>query len=192
MGKLNTLYIEGPANCGKCLFADIIQDYLLNPGIMTNWNKYQNFPLQMCQHVSIVQWNEPNFAPDKENDLKKLLGGDRLTFDIKNQPHGVIVNTPILITGNSYIFPRNDIWSSRIRHWKWKQAQFLINITCKRLHPMTFEDLILWAESKLEPRQSQDKTQNRRSSKINKFNDRFGLRTLIYTRISSKIITLSG
>lgn len=150
LGKKNTIYIVGGANCGKSLFADMLQDYFLNPGIMSNWNKWHNFPLQMCQHVSFVQWNEPNFAPDKENDLKKLLGGDRLSFDIKNQNHGVIVNTPVLITGNNYIFPNNDIWNSRIKRWDWQQAPFLAGIAGKRLHPFAFINLITWAEDKLE------------------------------------------
>ncbi len=113
---------------------------------MTNWDKWHNFPLQMCQHVTFVQWNEPNFAPDKTNDLLKLLGGDRLSFDIKNQPHGVISKTPVLITANKYIFPRTDVWDSRIYEWNWTTAPFLKAISGKRLHPYALINVILGRE----------------------------------------------
>lgn len=148
MGKQNTWYIVGPANCGKSLFADLLQDFFLNVGIMGNWNKHMNFPLQMCEHVRLVFWNEPNFAPEKKEDLKKLLGGDRMTFDIKNKPHGVIHSTPIIITANQYIFENNDIWTTRIKRYHWKQAPFLKKCN-KRIHPYAFINLIKNSEQTL-------------------------------------------
>lgn len=146
-GKKNTEYIVGPPNCGKSFFTDVLQDFFLNIGIMTNWNKYHNFPLQMCKDVRLVFWNEPNFSNEKSEDLKKLLGGDRMTFDVKGKSHAVIVNTPIIITGNSYIFPNDEVWTSRINVQNWKAAPFLKNVKNKRLHPYGFINLIKECEN---------------------------------------------
>lgn len=146
-GKKNTWYIIGPPNCGKSLFTDLIQDYFLNTGNMGNWNKYCNFPLQMCKNVRLVFWNEPNFTSDKAEDLLKLLGGDRLSFDVKNQNHDIIATIPIIITANTYVFSSHEKWTSRIQYDTWKQAAFLKNFIGKRIHPLALQDLIIECEN---------------------------------------------
>lgn len=50
-GKKNCDYYLSPANAGKTLFLNLIKEYLINCGEMSNWNRASNFPLQTCGNV---------------------------------------------------------------------------------------------------------------------------------------------
>jgi len=150
-GKKNTWYIESPPNAGKSMFTDLICDFLLNTGSITNWNKHHSFPLQMCDRVRLMVWNEPNFESSALDDLKKLTAGDLLSFNVKNRNHSQIQAIPLLITANRYIFPKDRIFNTRIYKETWQSAPFLQDIKDgKRFYPLSLITLFKEAENYFE------------------------------------------
>lgn len=136
--KLNTdCYVSSP-NAGKTLFLDMIRDFLISCGQMLNWNRSSQFPMQTCGFARCIFWNEPNFESSVESSLLKLLGGDSLNAAIKNQMDVNITKTPILVSSNSYPFPKTPEFNYRIKLHKWKSAPFLIKTKGKKIHPLTF------------------------------------------------------
>lgn len=146
-GKKNCMYFISPPSSGKTFFWDCIRDYLLCHGNMTNWNRYERFPLQMLVDKRVGFWNEPNCEPNAIEDLKKVLGGEYYCANIKNKNHAEIHRTPIVITGNNDIFKNNIAMEHRIDKFYWRNAPFLIDNKSYRLHPMAFEDLMNMCEN---------------------------------------------
>lgn len=138
-GKQNTDLIISPPNAGKTLFMDLIRDYLINCGQMTNWNRNSSFPLQMCGYTRVIFWNEPNYESSIERNLLKLLGGDSLNINIKNQPDAIVTKTPIFVTSNFNPFPNSPEFTYRINSYKWTAAPFLKNTNGKKFHPLALE-----------------------------------------------------
>ena len=145
--KKNTDVYISPPNAGKTLFMDLIRDYLINCGQMSNWNRNSNFPLQTCGYTRAIFWNEPNYEQSVERNLLKLLGGDSLNAAIKNQMDVNIEKTPVFVTSNNYPFPNAPEFEYRIQRYNWKSAPFLIYIKGKKFHPLTFQYLITECEN---------------------------------------------
>lgn len=144
VGKTNShYYLSGPCS-GKTFFFDAIKDFFLNTGNMTNFNKNCQFPMQMCVDVRVIFWNEPNIEPSAVEDLKKILGGEYYTANVKCKDHQVIKPTPVIITGNfPCIFDRKDMaLNHRIKYYTWRKAPFLEHNGAKRLHPLCIKNLI--------------------------------------------------
>jgi len=59
--KVNTLFVLGEPNAGKNWFFDAIIHFCINFGIITNWNRHNQFPLQDCTNRRVLFWNEPCF-----------------------------------------------------------------------------------------------------------------------------------
>jgi len=114
---------------------------------MTNWNRYERFPLQMLVDKRIGFWNEPNCEPSAFEDLKKVLGGEYYCANIKNKNHAEIQRTPIVITGNVDIFKNNLPLDHRINKFHWRNAPFLLENKSFKLHPMAFQDLMRMTEN---------------------------------------------
>ncbi|QCH41361.1 nonstructural protein 1 [Haematobia irritans densovirus] len=146
-GKLNTDLYVSPSCAGKTLFMDLIRDYLINCGQMLNWNRNSNFPLQMCGNTRCIFWNEPNYEQSVEKNLLKLLGGDSLNAQVKNQMDVNIEKTPIFVTSNNYPFPKSAEFNYRIQYYHWKAAPFLKKVNGKKLHPLSFQYLITDCEN---------------------------------------------
>lgn len=148
LGKTNTFYFISPTCSGKTFFFEMIKDFLLLHGNMSNWNKYNQFPLQMCIDKKILFWNEPDAAESFYEDLKKVTGGEYYSANIKNRMHMELKKTPLIITGNNRsIFPMKPEWLCRINYYTWKTAPFLKDNGSKKLHPLTFYYLIKATEN---------------------------------------------
>lgn len=147
-GKNNCYYFLSSSCSGKTFFMDMIKDYFLNTGNMSNWNRYSQFPLQMCADKRVIFWNEPNCEPSAFEDLKKVLGGEFFSANIKNKDHCEIKRTPIIITGNPpYIFPKEEAFAVRIKNLTWNTAPFLKDNGSMKLHPYTLNFLIKLTEN---------------------------------------------
>lgn len=117
--KRNSLFVCGPACCGKTWFFDMVCAYYLNVGHVANFVRGEHFPLNDCVGRRILMWNEPNLMLSAYDTIKMIAGGDPCPANVKYQGHSVISRTPLLLTGNRFIFPRDDVWSTRMYHERW-------------------------------------------------------------------------
>jgi hypothetical protein len=146
-GKKNTLYVVSDPNAFKTTFFDAIADFFLSTGNMKNWNKLNAFPIEELYGARIAFWNEPSYDVGVEDELLKLLGGDRISANIKYKSAKMILTVPLVVTSNSYKFPSKQSFTERVTRWEWKpfpQGKFIGN---RRLHPMAILDLILQCEN---------------------------------------------
>lgn len=124
--KLNSLLIQSPPSGGKNFFFNAIRDYYLNSGEMCNPNRYNNFAYQDCHNRRIIMWNEPNYEPSEIENLKKLLGGDNFSINIKCKPQGNVKRTPVIITCNECPnFCYDPAFADRLKVYQWQSAPFL-------------------------------------------------------------------
>lgn len=148
--KENTdVYLSAP-NAGKTLFFDMVRDYFVNCGQMSNWNRNSNFPLQTCGYTRVIFWNEPNYEHAVERNLLKLLGGDSYNAAQKNQMDVNISKTPFIVTANNMPFPNKPEFQYRMKIYHWNSASFLKETNGKKLHPFTFQYLINSCENYFE------------------------------------------
>lgn len=149
-GKENTHYYISQSNAGKTTFFDMVRDYLLIHGNMSNWNRYSRFPMQMCVDVRVIFWNEPNCEPAAFEELKKVFGGEYYSADIKNRQHAEIPRTPIIVTGNYDFIKGHPNFASRVKYYYWMSAPFLAPNKGRRLHPMALQKLFEMCENYFE------------------------------------------
>ncbi|QOR29555.1 nonstructural protein [Bat-associated densovirus 4] len=146
ISKMNTICIVSPPNSGKTWFVDMISAFYINIGQIGNFNKNSAFPLNDCVSKRLLIWNEPNIEPSAYDTCKMLLGGDPCPANVKYQSGHVITKTPVIITTNKEVFPKQDeIWNSRIIFWEWREAPFLKNIHAYP-HPLCFPKLVQYFE----------------------------------------------
>lgn len=126
--KRNAFIITGEWNSGKNYFFDALCSSMLNMGIMGNWNRNNNFPLQDCIDKRVLLWNEPNFEDGAVETLKKLFGGDSCEARIKYQHDGVIHRTPICVLQNPPDRFKNPAFNTRCYRYNW--------ITCPHLRQL--------------------------------------------------------
>nr|QKE54882.1 MAG: nonstructural protein [Parvoviridae sp.]QKE54956.1 MAG: nonstructural protein [Parvoviridae sp.] len=123
--KVNTLFIYGAPNAGKNFFFDAVAHYCVNFGIISNWTKYNAFPLQDCVNRRLLMWNEPNFEDGVEETLKMLFGGDQCGARIKYEGDGIIQRTPIIVLSNEDPFPTNVAFRTRMIKYTWQPCKHL-------------------------------------------------------------------
>lgn len=139
--KLNTLYLVGPANCGKSWFADMVTAFYLNVGHVKNFVRGQNFPLNDCVCRRILLWNEPSIMPSAYESVKMLCGGDPCPCAVKYEGDGKIMRTPLIFTSNHTCFSNSEVWTTRIRTYKWTSCPYLKPLT-KYPHPFAYALLV--------------------------------------------------
>lgn len=88
-------------------------------------NRYSQFPFNNCINKRILHWDEPSFEPSALESLKMLFSGDETPANIKHQDFGIIGKTPVIVTTNRRVFPKSDVFDSRIYYYNWNTAQFL-------------------------------------------------------------------
>ena len=133
--KCNTLFILGEANAGKNFFFDCVTHFTVNFGIIANWNRHNQFPLQDCVNRRLLIWNEPNFEDGVEETLKMLFGGDQCPARVKYEGDAVIQRTPIIILSNNDCFPRSQAFRTRMIRYRWRACRYLRDLT-KKPHPL--------------------------------------------------------
>lgn len=129
LNKMNTLFVIGPANCGKSFFFDMVTAYYLNPGHLANFVRGEHFPLNDCVGRRIIMWNEPNLMPSAYDTLKMVAAGDPCPANVKYQGHSTIARTPLIMTGNRDIVPESPVWQSRVIKERWINSPCLAMIT---------------------------------------------------------------
>ena len=144
--KKNTFDVLSSPNCGKTWFFDMICDFYLNVGHVKNFNKYSQFPLQDCRERRVILWNEPNCHPEALDTLKTLFGGDRCAANIKCKDDDVINRTPLIVTGNSRIFPDNVAMNERRFCYNFDYWSELKEIGKLKLHPLCWKHVLNFFE----------------------------------------------
>lgn len=139
--KLNSIYLWGPANCGKSWFMDMVTSFYINVGHVKNFVRGQNFPLNDCVARRILLWNEPSIMPSAFDSVKMIAGGDPCPCAVKYQGDGKITRTPLIFTSNKETFGRSSVWTTRIKTYHWNPAIILKEAT-KYPHPYTYALLI--------------------------------------------------
>lgn len=141
--KMNTIFISGQPNSGKTFFVNCVSAYYLNIGVVTNFVRGNNFPLNDCVARRILIWNEPSCMPSAWEDVKLLTGGDPCPVSVKYQGHSVILKTPLIVTSNNdSFFPRTEAYTSRIYSRVWQPAYFLKDVK-QQLSPWAYYDIIM-------------------------------------------------
>jgi len=125
----------------KIFFFDCVIHFCVNFGIITNWNRHNQFPLQDCPNRRVIIWNEPNFEDGVEENLKLLFGGDQCGARIKYEGDAVIQRTPVIILSNNDCFPRNHAFRTRMIKHSWNRCDHLKSIH-KKPHPLAFPYLL--------------------------------------------------
>jgi len=140
--KKNTIDVLSPPSCGKTWFFDMICDFYINVGHMKNFTKYSQFPLQDCRERRVLLWNEPNCHPEAIDTLKTIFGGDRCAVNIKCKDDEVVNRTPLIVTGNSRIFPNSDAMNDRRFKYDWMYWPELKEIGVKKLAPLCWKNVL--------------------------------------------------
>lgn len=133
-GKRNCLYIEGRSNSGKTWFSNILQEFMLNAGFISNWNRYHQFPLQDCLHRNLLVFDEPNIEPSSFETWKNILAGNNQAINVKYRTNSLLLRTPVLVLANNYVFPRNEEFNSMIFHVNFTETNTIHNLR-KKLDP---------------------------------------------------------
>lgn len=83
-------------------------------------------------------------------DMLKLFGGDTMNVKVKNLRDGIIAQTPVIVTSNSYKLPNLPEFNVRIRRIQWRASPFLEHVKEKRLHPLSLGILFEHCENYFE------------------------------------------
>jgi len=133
--KCNTLFILSKPNSGKNFFFDAVVNSCINFGVIHNWNRYNQFPLQDCTNRRVLFWNEPNFEDGVEETLKMLFGGDQCQARIKYEGDAWIPRTPVIVLSNRDCFPKNLAFRTRMIKHEWHTCAPLANLD-RKPHPL--------------------------------------------------------
>lgn len=139
--KCNTMFVLGEPNSGKNWFFDAVIHFCVNFGIITNWNRHNQFPLQDCTNRRVLFWNEPNFEDGVVETLKMLFGGDQCGARIKYEGDAVIARTPIIILSNNDCFPKDLAFRSRMIRHQWHTCHALKRYG-RKPHPLSVPYLL--------------------------------------------------
>lgn len=141
MQKKNCIYILAPPTSGKNFFFDSLFSFYLNIGSQQNLRKGVGFPFDDCVARRLNYWNEPNFAPSFEEELKQLIGGDPFSVETKWENKNMVHKTPIIIMSNKEVF-HEQAFKDRMIRYLWRRAEYLKKYT-RKPHPLTFAALVL-------------------------------------------------
>lgn len=101
LGKKNTIYLYGPANTGKTMFAEALCKMV---GLFGNVNHNNlNFPFNDCHNKAILWWEECCMLESYVEAAKCIMGGSGVRVDRKGQDSVLIQKTPIVVTSNNDI-----------------------------------------------------------------------------------------
>lgn len=133
-GKTNCLNIIGPPSSGKTYFARIVKEALVVSGMIGNMNNRSPFPYNNYIDKRVLHWDEPSFDPFAIEQIKCLFSGDEYTCNIKYKNNASLMRTPVIVTANTYVWPREEAFNVRIRTYRFKSAPMLKNL--RNLNPL--------------------------------------------------------
>lgn len=102
-GKKNTFYVQGDPNAGKTFLFSLPIEYLMGTvGRIVTINTGDRFVFENCMNQRLISIEECAIPPQHIEEMKKLMGGEHLQIDIKNQREGgAITKTPVICSSNS-------------------------------------------------------------------------------------------
>lgn len=139
--KRNCLELIGPQNCGKSYFANWLTEFFINVGHVANFSRFENFPLQSAYNARILNWGEAYAEKSKLDSVKLLLGGDPCPANIKYESTQTIEKTPVIITANKRLIPKNGPFNERMIRYDWKTCDMLKQYD-KKPNPLAFIDIL--------------------------------------------------
>lgn len=139
--KKNCLCVVSPSCAGKNFFFDTIIHFYLNFGQIGNFNRYCNFPLMDCVNRRIIIWNEPIAEPSAFETLKCIFGGDTTNVKVKYADDSIMQRTPVIVLTNSFIFPKDKAFKSRMIRYDWRTCDILKEYK-KKPHPLVWPLLL--------------------------------------------------
>lgn len=136
--KVNTICLVGPTNCGKTVIVATPLTYIMRYfGEIGNRGNASQFIWQECVNCSMIVINECVMAPEHLEDLKLILGGERLRSQVKHLDHATIDRTPVVLTGNNppwhLNYAEKDAFMSRMFYYEVVVDNELEHV--KYLHP---------------------------------------------------------
>lgn len=141
--KMNSILVEGPPNCGKNYFFDMVSSIAYNVGhIGRVCNKTNNFPLQDCFNRRLCIANEMSVEETAIEDMKKLCEGTAFNIRVKYQGDKIFTKCPVIIITNNYIdfLHRPEFLGVRTYKMYWTRADFLKE-SDKKPYPMCLFDM---------------------------------------------------
>lgn len=141
--KMNTLLIEGPPNCGKNYFFDMLSAIAYNVGhIGRVCNKTNNFPLQDCFNRRLCIANEMSVEDTAVEDMKKLCEGTAFNIRVKYQGDKIFTKAPVIVITNNYIdfMHRPEFIGVRVKKYIWTQCD-LLKESDKKPYPLCLFDV---------------------------------------------------
>ena len=131
-GKIGTMWISGPRDCGKSLIARVIKQCLVFHGDIAH---SKNFVFGNMVGKKIIHFEElssKNIKPSVMTALKKIFEGDTQAVDVKYAPIGKAGGCPVLVTSNetpdqlavelSDDKSHRDALLTRIKHFKFTRG----------------------------------------------------------------------
>lgn len=102
-GKHNTFYVQGLPNAGKTfLFSLPIEAIMTTVGRIVTINTGDRFVFENCVNQRLISIEECAIPPQHIEEMKKLMGGEHLQIDVKNQREGgAVTKTPVICSSNS-------------------------------------------------------------------------------------------
>lgn len=140
-GKRNCLHIYGLPDCGKTWFTQICAEFMINYGIISNFNRYSQFPFQDAISRNMLIFDEPNVEPQAFETFKLLFSGAQLSCNIKYEEYQVVQRTPVIVCTNRVIFPDNDEFNCRMYKITFHKYDF--NHINKKNLPVAIYDLFI-------------------------------------------------
>lgn len=139
-GKKNTIWIQGPADCGKSWFISSIENLCISTGRVSVMNRTNAFPLSSCTDTKLIVLDELSFDPTIYTDtLKLLLGGSPLKISKKYCNDITIKHTPVIIASNGECIPSTAEFNARINKFTWSKCD-LQDLFKFKIHPLAFID----------------------------------------------------
>lgn len=99
--KVNSICFTGPSNSGKTvMYSQPISQIMRFVGNIGNRGSDSPFIYQECVNCSLICIDECVMDPANYEDLKLLLGGEKMKVAVKHLGHATITRTPVILTGN--------------------------------------------------------------------------------------------
>nr|WPR17614.1 MAG: non-structural protein NS1 [Millipede denso-like virus] len=138
----NCFILQGPTNCGKTIFMEMVASFFISKGGIVSFNPKGQLEFQDCYNKRVILWDGPrrSYGSKTMETLKCLTAGDPVP--VKRNSHKMISQTPLIITTESVISIMHDIaFVDRIRKYHWDTAPLLKKYN-KLLHPLAFIDVL--------------------------------------------------
>lgn len=134
-GKRNTIFLNGPPNCGKSYFTYTLAHFFINYGNVESPHKNSTFPFMDCSRKRILVWDEAFCDRQYYESFKKLMSGEPFSVSVKFQCNKIVHKTPLIITSSGNVFTYDEMFNCRMHKCYWKSAPFLNKSNTKTIHP---------------------------------------------------------